>query len=224
MKATFLGWLVRAALAATVALMASPAAASEIDFEDVFPGGTGPSRLSQIDPFQPDQGAFHAGGLDVAVDGGVFLIKALDVPANQSTIYLTACHGECTTIPPVLSNPLTITFSEPINNFFVDVYNTWLVDVLYRVYDNNGNSAVFLLPPGPASGQKQIGFAATGTIVSIEAFPVGAEGLYDFSIDNIHFDEALPPLDPVPEPGSMLLLGSGLAGAIAARRRRRNAA
>jgi len=208
-----LGRLTRAAIAVAVIMTAAPAHATTIDFED----RTGPSLFADVNPFSPQQLLYSVGGVDVTIDGGVLLDEALDVPANQSTIYGTACFGGCSNSE--LLNPLTVSFSAPIQNFFLDVYNGWITPVTYRVSDNNGNSADFILPPSLQGGHQVIGFAATGSVVSIEALNAG--GPFDFFIDNIHFDEPLPP-NLVPEPTSMLLLGTGLAAARLARRRRRH--
>jgi hypothetical protein len=207
-------WVRVSCLALGLIGLSVPARAVTIDFEDL----TGPTLF----PLAPPQHLtyLNAGGsgVDVAIDGGVILDQAFDVPANQTSIYGTQCFGQCDT--PILSNPLTVGFSQPIDNFFLDVYNGWIVPVTYRVSDNSGNSAQFLLPPSLAGGHTLIGVAATGTLVTIQALTLGPEGQFDFFIDNIHFDEPLPP-ELVPEPGSLLLLGGGLASAAVARRRRR---
>ncbi len=216
MRSRTLGRLTCAALAATTLCVASPAYAAIIDFESLPPG----PPLFQPTPPEPltfqDVGGT---GVNVDINNGQILTQTFVLPANQSTLYGTECFGACDT--PNLLNPITVSFSEPINNFFLDVYNGWNTPVFYRVSDNAGNSADFLLPEAASSGHQLIGFAATGTFVTIAALTFGPAGEYDFFIDNIHFDEQLPPLNPVPEPASIVLLGSGLAGAVMARRRRR---
>ena len=57
------------------------------------------------------------------------------------------------------------------------------------VADNLGNSSSFLLAPNLSSGTTQIGFAAAGSVITITS---DAGSAWDFSIDNIGFNEALP--------------------------------
>ncbi len=197
-----------------VALMVAsrPASASVITFETLPPGSsTFGITAAQTLVFNNYQGS----GIDVTFAGGVILTSTTNLPANPTNIYGTADFGDAT-----LANPLTVTFSQPITNFFLDVYNGMTTDADYRLYDNNGHSAAFTLVPNTSSGQTEIGFAAAGTIVSIQGLPENTD-TWDFFIDNIHFNEDLPGV-PVPEPASMMLLSSGLVGlAVRAWRKRR---
>jgi len=52
-----------------------------------------------------------------------------------------------TTIGTGFTNPMTITFPQSIQNFFVTVLNGNTIPVSYMVADNAGNSATYLIPP-----------------------------------------------------------------------------
>ena len=126
-----------------------------------------------------------------------------NLPANQTSVYGTLSSVS-------LSNPLTVTFSAPITNFFLDVVNGNVTPVQYQVADNAGHSATFTLASNSQSGAQVIGFAATGTIITVAAL-VAPGALFDFFIDNITFNEALPDsLVVTPLPGALPLFASGL--------------
>lgn len=179
--------------------------AAMIDFED----RTGPDLFANAGPAQTL--VYNVDGVTVTFSGGVILRNATNAPANQTSLYGTAYFGD-----PTLTTPLTVTFSAPITNFFLDVYNGLTSDTMYTVSDNAGNSAAFTLIPNFSSGRSQIGFPAAGTVVTIAS---GSSTIWDFAIDNVHFNEALPPsLSGVPEPGTYALFGGGLLILTAVRR------
>jgi hypothetical protein len=189
------------AVCAVVMLASSPVGALVIDFETL---PAGPGLFALAGPAQTLQFTNYQGsGIDVTFTGGVILTNTANLPADQTNIYGTANFGTG------LSNPLTVTFSTAITNFFLDVYNGLTTTTSYTVADNVGNTATFALAPNLTGGTTQIGFAATGTVVTIMGLPVGTP-TWDFFIDNIHFNEALP--TEAPEPASMVLLGLGLVG------------
>lgn len=149
---------------------------------------------------------------DVTFTGGTILTNTANLPANQTSLYGTASFGNATYLPV-----LTATFGGPIQNFFLDVLNGMTQDVTYRLEDNNGHSAEFTLEPNLNSGKTQIGFAASGSVVTL--FAKGSPSTWDFFIDNVHFNERLPPdLERVPEPSTWMMLGGGI-GVLALRRR-----
>jgi hypothetical protein len=209
-------------MAASVALMTADARAATIDFEDL----TGPNLFAGVVPFQPQHLDHYVNvggsGVDVAFDGGVILDETIvrndqnqDIllPANATSIYGTAFLGE--DIGPVLPAALTISFSEPVSNLLFDVINGWGEPIRYRVEDNAGHFEEFTLLEALAGGQTKVFFPLAGDTVTIRPLTFGAFGEYDFFVDNIQFNE------PVPEPTTLVLLGSGLVSAALARRRRR---
>jgi hypothetical protein len=150
---------------------------------------------------------------NVRFEGGVILTNATNLPANRTSIYGTASSGNGVIADPSLTNPIKVTFPEPINNFFLDVYNGNTQNIAYTVADNNGNSTTFTLPQNLSGGQKQIGFAATGSEVTITS-AIGSSIPFDFFIDNIYFNEPLPSaLKSIPEPTSAFSILVGLLGA-----------
>jgi hypothetical protein len=169
-----------------------------INFDDQ--GLTGPSTFAAASPSPQHLDISTAIGT-VQFDGGVILTNTTNLPANQTSVYGTASFGNN------LANPLTITFPSNITNFFLDVYNGLTTDRNFRVSDNLGNSATFSLVPNLSSGRTQIGFPAAGNIILVQ--DIGTDESWDFFIDNIHFNEPLPPATPIP--GTFLLLSSGLA-------------
>ena len=151
----------------------------------------------------------------VAVSGGAILQGEANLPADQTSVYATAHFDDLIT---GYSNPVTLSFPQPINNFFLDVYNGNTENIDYTVADNQGHSSTFNLPDNFSSGQSLIGFAATGNKITILAGPSTTGVDWDFSIDNVTFNEPLPP-SLTPEPESLGTVGLGLVlGALLVRK------
>jgi len=183
----------------------------------VLLAGAGTMRAQTID-FQPLCGgvqasgpcsrsfatAGNAAGVNVSTaigivtfQGGVLLDNAIDMPADEGTVYITAGNAAAIDVRTAagFTNPITVTFPRPIDNFFLTVLNGNTLPVTFQVADNVGNSATFLLAPNMNRGASQIGFAATGTVVTIGAVTgqSTATGMtWDFAIDHIHFNQPLP--------------------------------
>jgi hypothetical protein len=177
---------------AAILLYAGVSRGTLIDFEDK----TGPSLFSLAGPAQTL--VYNVGGVTVTFAGGVILTAATNLPADETSLYGTASANLIPGASTTLTNPLTVTFSKPIQNFFLDVYNGETSAETYTLADNAGHSSTFSLGPNTASGQSEIGFAATGTGVTLTS---GSSADWDFFIDNVHFNESLP---TVPEPATWL--------------------
>ncbi len=54
---------------------------------------------------------------------------------------------------------------------------------------------------------------------NITYFTVTSENAYCFGLDNFYIDEPAPPIEPVPEPGTMALLGLGVLGMVGMRKK-----
>ena len=154
----------------------------------------------------------------VTISGGLILTQEANLPADQTSVYGSADFQDFVT---GYSNPIRIVFPQPITNFFLDVYNGNTDAIDYTVADNAGHSATFNLPDNFSGGQSLIGFAATGTVVTITAGSSPNAIRWDFSIDNVTFNEPLPST-LAPEPSSIGFVGCGLValGVVASKRRK----
>jgi hypothetical protein len=191
MKMRSIGTYVFVAVAACL-LFTVTASADVITFEDQPPGpslfGGPPETLTYL--------TSTSGTLTIT--GGTVLTAATNAPADETTIYGTAnCCG--------YSNTITLTWTLPIANFFMDLYNGQTHTDTYTVTDNVGDTALFTIAPNTSSGVALVSFPAAGTMVSITT----SDPNWDFAIDNVGFDQSTP--GTVPEPSSFALLGLGLA-------------
>ena len=148
----------------------------------------------------------------VTLTGGEILTGETDLPADQTSVYGSVLFNN---LVVGYSNPITLTFPKPINNLFLDLFNGNSDNVLYTLSDNAGNTEMFDLPNNFSGGSSLAGFAATGSVVTIYATPLNTDVPWDFSIDNVTFNEQLPAaLAPEPAPAALLAFGLIAAGII----------
>ncbi|MBG6202642.1 hypothetical protein IWQ48_003789 [Labrenzia sp. EL_13] len=213
-------FLVGLTFAATLVAFSSQTYAATINFDDQ--GFSGPSTFAAASLMSP---TITIGSIDVTLDGGTFLGGATNLPGNSTVTYGTANFPSGGAVLTGAQNPITLSFSESITNFFVDVFNGMTVDASYEVSDNAGNSAVFTLPSNLSGGFQTIGFAATGDEIQIRGLSTLSFGSqFDFFIDNVSFNQPLPPdlVTPVPLPAALPFLagGIGFLGLMGWRRKR----
>lgn len=154
---------------------------------------------------------------------------ALD-PAAPNTF--TANDGASSTNPilsgtPLFNGPISILFSSPVAGVglkggFFNALNSTTIEA----YDLNGNPLGSI--SNSTTGFEFYGLADStgGSVIKGVSFYITGPEAAGFAIDNVTFgagDVILSPvrdLSPVPEPSTVLLFGSGLAGLLAAYRRR----
>jgi len=169
-----------------------------VTFEDQ----TGPTLFGN-----PNQTLTYTfGTLTVTFTGGTILTNAENLPVDHTSVYGS--------ISGINSNPITMTFSQPVNNFFVDLLNGDNQTMDYTIADNAGHSAMFTLLPNFQNGLVDYSIPATGSQVTITS---DGTGFFDFLIDNVGFNQPTP----APEPLTLSLFGAAVAGAAAMRRRRK---
>ena len=176
--------------------MLSTAASADpitIDFE-TLPGG--PSNFGP-----PSQTISVAGA---TFSGGIILTN------ESASIDLTNVYGtvDCCGY----TNPLSIVFDTAVANLSLLVTNN--VTATYTLTDTMGRSVSLSAPAFNTPLTLTLPFTGiTGATVLSSGVPG-----FDFAIDNVSFTamEAV-----VPEPGTMLLVGGGIAGMLLRRRERR---
>jgi|SRR5579862_692712 len=203
-------------LAAVMLATARIATASTVTFENL----SGPSFFD--DPAALKSSPQYAfGPLTVTFNGGTILTNESDLQdsGDSSTVYATASQMRLLNVTdPTLANPLTISFSQPIMNFQIEILNAFAGN--YVMADENGNSLLFTLADTGDFGVTE-GFAASGQQIRIQYLGAGVNSLdtvgvpWDFAIDNVQFNQ---PLNTAPEPATCALLGTGLAALVARRR------
>jgi len=190
-------YLFQSTLTICAALSTEQVYASIIDFDSL--ALVGPSTYAAAGPTRDLSIATgDANSPNVTITGGTVLTNETFLPADHSSLYGTAFFGSTYPAPAHAYAPsIVLTFANPISNFFLDVYNGQVFNVTYTVSDELGHSSSFQLVPNLNSGASQIGFATVGSVITITS---DAGNLWDFSIDNIGFNEALPSTIPTSVP------------------------
>jgi len=142
-------------------------------------------------------------GITVTFSGGSLLSHVSNLTADETTLYGT------TSYIGAFENPLRITFSAPVNNLELSLYNGQTANTLYQATDG-GVSHQFNLAPNIFGGASQISFLGTGSEVDIS--DISGRGNWDFFVDNLQFDPTAVPITVPDGTSTFWLLTTGLIG------------
>ena len=196
------------------AVLVPTAQAAIVDFDSIV----APGFYDQVTPGGP-QGP-HLVFPGVTFDGGVVLSNDgwADLATSAPNVY-----GTSDFLPlndgSFLPGSITAVFGTPVTSVGLDVINGYPdgANVTLTAFDAGhavlGSIVVgldaFSLPGAVGS----VSLSGLGLIYSIEVTSDQDTGSIDFAIDTVEFE-------PIPEPGTLVLIGTGLATMLARRRRR----
>jgi hypothetical protein len=124
----------------------------------------------------------------VTVSGGVFLGSESMLVGVDQTVYATASPSVISNVGPGLQSQVTITFTEPISDFSVTVFNGLSTSAMYQISDDKKDTKIITLGPNTDSStdSQNLSLSNTNGINQVTITTIGAS--WDFSIDNIVYD------------------------------------
>lgn len=180
------------------------ASATLIDFQDQ---PAGPTAFGLI---AAQALTYTFGSLSATFNGGAILTNEQLQTTDNTNVYATISYANGGN--GTLSNPLTISFNQPVQNFSVDILNAAAGD--YELFDNAGHMDFFTL--ATQGGSVHTGtFATAGTVISIQELSIVGDfppRTFDFAIDNVSFDGPVAAAVPEPSTWAMMILGFASIG------------